>query len=70
MKNASTKQTTWACAQYSNSLRESTFYAAKWKLRRLCAPKVWVEYQNFIKEHCADDVTLRCIEKPERLPSH
>ena len=37
------------------------FIAAKQKLWRLCESKIQAEYQNFIKEHCAD-VTLRCVE--------
>ena len=37
------------------------FIAAKWKLWRLHEPEVQAEYQNFIKEHCAD-VKSSCVE--------
>ena len=39
------------------------FIAAKSKSWRLHAPKVKTEYQNFIKDHCAD-VTPSCVEDP------
>ena len=48
-----TTQATCCGAQDLNSLREATFYCCKWK--------VMAEYQNFIKEHCAD-VTPSCVE--------
>ena len=35
--------------------------APKQKLWRLCEPQIQAEYQNFVKEHCAD-VTLSCVE--------